>query len=144
MRNRIHAISNWASVIGIPVLLAIGGITITYMLSDAAWSGRIEEKLETIKADASRVEADVMERFDGLDASIQKIAARVRESETDPFALVAKAGYQVSKDVVAGTIDGQMVLFPRTDAAKASLEEAGMVSTKVTPFLEGWHFKAAP
>ncbi len=165
MAPRIEAVSQWASAFGVPVLLALAAVAVPYMISDASWSGRMEEKVTGIQTEAARVEKDlnskidtvnkdlsakidamdqrIQSRFDAIDKTLQLISGRVRETETDPFALIAKAGYEVGRDVVAGTVDGTLVLFPKTEAVKATLSNAGFEKTQVTPFLEGFTMKAA-
>jgi hypothetical protein len=149
MAPRLEAVSQWTSALGVPVLLALAAIAVPYMISDANWSGRMEEKLGGIQTDLGRVEQGLgarieamdkglQSRFDTLDRNLQAVSGRVRETETDPFALIAKAGYEVGRDVVAGTVDGTLVLFPKTEAIKATLSSAGFERTQVTPFLEGF------
>jgi hypothetical protein len=152
MAPRIEAVSQWASAFGVPVLLALAAFSVPYMISDANWSGRMEERVAGIQAELARVDKGltaridemdqrIQSRFDAIDKSLQAISGRVRETETDPFALIAKAGYEVGRDVVAGTVDGALVLFPKTEAVKAALSTAGFEKTQITPFLEGFTMK---
>lgn len=163
MALRVEAVSQWMSALGVPVLLALAAVAVPYMISDASWSGRMEEKVTGIQTEAARVEKElnskldttsrdlnarldamdqkIQSRFDSIDKTLQAISGRVRETETDPFALIAKAGYEVGRDVVAGTVDGVLVLFPKTEAVKATLSSAGFERTQVTPFLEGFTMK---
>lgn len=134
----ISTIGAWITVIGVPALLLFIGITLAWTIGASRELGSIDARLEQHGTTLERLAADMKAGFDRMDVANANLAQRIFEAETDPKALLARAGIAVDPSFTAAFVEGTTVIFPVFGAAAERLEQQGYKAYYVTPYLQGW------
>lgn len=124
--------------IGIPVGICLAGVALPVAYDLKGSVGRLEANLTNLERSQESEFRRLNKKIDVENANIVAISGRLKDRESDPAALMAKAGMVVEPDVTIVSVAGLPMTFPKNKEAEQRLKRYGYIRQEISPVISAY------